>query len=154
MITLDWSGRAEIKGDLLNKYVFDTSSLFKLFFLRSEVKVDILRNSLISELTFFEIGNVLRKRKDEALAKSSELNLLEISKEMEVVVGSISKGTLFSQELPNILKISLESGLTFYDASFLYLTQRENRILVTEDQKLAKIAKKYNVESSSVNEVT
>ena len=29
----------------------------------------------------------------------------------------------------------------------------ESRVLVTEDQKFAKIAKKYNIESSSVNEV-
>ena len=138
----------------MNRYVLDSSSLFKLFFIKSGVKLEILTNSLISELTFFEVGNALRKRKDEVLVKSSEPKLLEIGTEMEVVIGSLQKATLFSHELSRILKISLETGLSFYDASFFYLAQRENRVLLTEDLKLAKVAKEHNTESSSVDEVT
>ena len=92
------------------------------------------------------MGNVLRKRKDEVLVKSSEPKLLEIGTEMEVVIGSLQKAALFSHELSMILKISLETGLCFYDASLFYLAQRENRVLLTEDPKLARVAKEHNTE--------
>jgi len=46
-------------------------------------------------------------------------------------------------DFSNTLKIANKEGLTFYDASYIAVTESLEAILVTEDEKLKKIANKF-----------
>ena len=90
-----------------------------------------LEQCAVSTLTEYEIGNVLwketrRKRIDFKLAAQTFSDaFLELKK---IGIGSID----------DILVIALERNLTFYDASYAYLAEREDLKLVTEDVDLIK----------------
>jgi predicted nucleic acid-binding protein len=46
-------------------------------------------------------------------------------------------------DFSNTLKIANKEGLTFYDASYIAVAESLEAILVTEDEKLKKIANKF-----------
>jgi predicted nucleic acid-binding protein len=43
----------------------------------------------------------------------------------------------------NVKKHSVEKGLTFYDASYVAVSENQNLLLVTDDDRLAKVASKH-----------
>jgi predicted nucleic acid-binding protein len=93
-----------------------------------------LEQCAVSTLTEYEIGNVLwketrQKRIDFKLAAQTFSDALSELKK-------ISTGSL-----DDILVIALERNLTFYDASYAYLVEREDMKLVTEDVDLIKKCK-------------
>lgn len=150
---LDWSDRAEMKGDPLPNYVMDSSSLFKAFFIHSDMKLAVLRSSEISELTIFELGNVLRKKRDENLVNMSESDLYQVCQRIESVIAFLAKSPISSNELTSVFRLSLETGLTFYDASYLHLARRDERILVTEDNKLSKASTDLGIRTLSIGQI-
>ena len=88
-----------------------------------------LEEFAVSSSTEYELGNVLwkeaKKRKSdfkEAAQIFSE-TLLELKK---VSINGIS----------DILTLSLERNLTFYDASYAHIAEKEGLTLVTEDSEL------------------
>ena len=113
------------------KYLLDASSLYPL--LLSGEAFD-LEQCAVSTLTEYDLGNVLwketrRKRIDfKQAAQTFSDALSELKK--------ISIGTL-----DDILVLALERNLTFYDASYAYLVEREDMKLVTEDVDLIKKCK-------------
>ena len=150
---LNWSDRAEMKGDPLPDYIMDSSSLFNAFFIHSDKKLTVLRNSTISELTIFEAGNVLRKRRDENITNMSESDLYQVSQRIESVMTFLTKSPIPGNELTSIFRLSLETGLTFYDASYLHLARRDEKTLVTEDKKLSKAAEDLGVRTVSISQI-
>jgi len=89
----------------------------------------------ISTLTEFEIGNTLwiqNKRKElDDLGRIAEIFQEIITELNKVWVDSIGK----------VLSIAVERNLTFYDASYAYLAEKEDMKLVTEDADLIKKCK-------------
>lgn len=142
-----------MRGDPLPDYLMDSSSLFKAFFIHSEMKLGILKNSSISELTIFEVGNVLWKKRDENLMNMAEGDLYQVTKRIESVIAFLARSPISSNELTSIFRLSLETGLTFYDASYLHLARRDGKILITEDKKLSKASTEMGVRTLSIGQI-
>ncbi len=88
----------------------------------------------VSTLTEYELGNVLWKetrRKRIDFKQASQTFSDALSELKKIGIGSID----------DILVLALERNLTFYDASYAYLAEREDMKLVTEDVDLIKKCK-------------
>ncbi len=128
------------------KFLIDASSLFKLLSAPPEKVENILENSSITDLTIFEIGNVLWKRKD---SKIKDISIEKIMAFSEFVANILSEVTIFSieaAEIPNILAVAIRSKATFYDASCIYICTRENLSLISEDSDLRNKARMEKIE--------
>jgi len=89
----------------------------------------------VSSLTEYEIGNTLWKQN-----KKKELD--DPSRITQIFEESIADLTKISVDsIVNILTLAMDRNLTFYDASYAYLAEKENMLLVTEDADLIKKCK-------------
>jgi predicted nucleic acid-binding protein len=89
----------------------------------------------VSSLTEYEIGNVLwrenqqKKLKDPRRIATIFSEVLRPLRKMEI------------DSLANVLAVAIERHLTFYDASYAYMAEKENMRLVTQDADLLKKCK-------------
>ncbi len=127
-------------------YVIDASSLFELFFLSSDQKIlPILGNSFILDLTLYEIGSILNKGNDNRISGLNNERVLALSSEFSRVLDVIERIHLDPEELKRVLLLSLEKGLTFYDAAYIFQSRKLNLPLVTNDRKMASAAKSAGI---------
>ena len=114
------------------RYLLDASSLYPMLVRGIPFNPE---ECAISTLTEFEIGNTLwiqNKRKElDDLGRIAEIFQEIITELNKVWVDSIGK----------VLSIAVERNLTFYDASYAYLAEKEDMKLVTEDADLIKKCK-------------
>jgi len=89
----------------------------------------------ISSLTEYEIGNILWKQN-----KKKELDdpkrIATIFQESLAELNEISVDSIV-----NVLTLAIERNLSFYDATYAYLAEKEELELVTEDVDLIKKCK-------------
>jgi len=89
----------------------------------------------VSSLTEYEVGNVLwrenqqKKLKDPARIAAIFSEALLPLRKLEI------------DSLANVLAVAIDRHLTFYDASYAYLAEKENLRLVTQDTDLLKKCK-------------
>ncbi len=112
------------------RFLVDASAFYPLAF--TEGGEHILVNSYILDLTVYEVGNIIWKRVRRGLVKVEEAiasmeNLFEL---VEIL-------RIDPTDIREIETLAIEQGLTFYDSAYLYYSEREDLMLVTEDQKLA-----------------
>ena len=116
-------------------YLFDSSSLVYALKLK---RIGVLAGNYIQELTVYEVLNALWK-------ETYVLRKISI-KEAESLLGVFIQLLSYLKVLDlsglesEVFKISVETGLTVYDASYLALARREKLTLVTEDVKLRNVA--------------
>src|SRR5450759_5251998 len=114
------------------KYLIDTSALYPI--LISGVAFNS-EECAVSSLTEYEIGNVLcrehqqKKLKDPARIATIFSEAIRPLRKLEI------------DSLANVLAVAIERRLTFYDASYAYLAEKENISLVTQDTDLLKKCK-------------
>ncbi len=113
------------------KYLVDASSLYPLLL---SGKAFNLEHCAISSLTEYEIGNVLWKE-----AKLKKTNFKEAAQIFSDALSELRKISIGG--IGDVLAIALERNLTFYDASYAYIAQKEGLQLVTEDADLLKKCK-------------
>jgi predicted nucleic acid-binding protein len=114
------------------KYLIDTSALYPL--LISGVAFNA-EECAVSSLTEYEVGNVLWKENKQKKLKDPT----RIAAIFSEALGPLRKITIDS--LSNVLHLAIERNLTFYDASYAYLAEKENLRLVTQDIDLLKKCK-------------
>ena len=111
------------------KYLIETSAVYPLLISGIPFNVE---ECAVSSLTEYEIGNVLwrenlqKKLKDPSRIAAIFSEALEPLRKFEV------------DSLVNVLEVAIERHLTFYDASYAYLAEKENLKLVTADSDLLK----------------
>jgi predicted nucleic acid-binding protein len=114
------------------KYLIDTSALYPILISGKPFNFD---ECAVSSLTEYEIGNVLwkenKKRKLSDPKQVAEIFSESISDVKKIGIDSIAK----------VLAVAIERDLTFYDATYAYLAEKENLKLVTEDLDLIKKCK-------------
>ena len=114
------------------KYLIDTSALYPI--LISGVAFNA-EECAVSSLTEYEVGNVLwrenqqKKLKDPRRIATIFSEVLRPLRKMEI------------DSLANVLAVAIERHLTFYDASYAYMAEKENMRLVTQDTDLLKKCK-------------
>ncbi|MFG1450070.1 MAG: type II toxin-antitoxin system VapC family toxin [Thermoplasmataceae archaeon] len=135
-------------------YVLDSSSLFSLFFLDSEENVHkILKESSVLDLTCFEIGSILTKGNDGHIRGLEREVILDLTKEIQKVIANIRVIRLNTLDITEIMKLSLSTGLTFYDASYVFYSKFRQMALLTDDKEMYREAKKLGLEVKKVEEV-
>jgi len=115
------------------KYIIETSALYPILLSGVPLKVD---ECAISPLTEYEIGNVLWRETQHGRLKNPQLAATAFSKALQ----SLTK--LEIDSIANVLAIAIKRNLTFHDASYAYLAEKENLTLVTQDAYLSKKCKK------------
>jgi predicted nucleic acid-binding protein len=139
---------------VVSSYVLDSSSLFTLFFLDSEENVHkILKESSVLDLTGYEIGSVLTKGNDGHIRGLERELILDLTKEIEKVIANIRVIRLNSLDITEIMKLSLSTGLTFYDASYVFYCKFYQMTLLTDDKEMYREAMKLGLAVKKVEEV-
>ncbi len=111
------------------RYLIDTSALYPLLISGQPFNTE---ECAVSSLTQYEVGNVLwrehkqKKLKDPASVATIFSEALKPIRVLEI------------DSLANVLAFAVASNLTFYDASYAYLAEKENLRLVTQDIELLK----------------
>ena len=125
------------------KFLLDASSLM-LLIKKADAKstVEFLQNSLILNLTFYEVGNVIWKettlQKYLTVQETKKIAILA-----QTILSKIEQLTGDNEDFEKILEIAQDENLTFYDASYVHFAKQKTLTLLTEDQKLETKAKKH-----------
>jgi predicted nucleic acid-binding protein len=104
--------------------------------------IECLQDSIILDLTYYEVGNAIWKKS--ALTK---FLTPEDSKTLEKVAQTIlmktDRITIEAAVFQKILEIAKNEKLSFYDSSYIYFAKEKNLKLITEDKQLKAKAQKY-----------
>lgn len=121
--------------------LFDASAVVNIIVNRGSEATKLLGNYIILDLTIYEVGNsiwrlcYLEKKITYDEACKFLKSFLSLTQHMMVLsINGIEE---------NAKKYSLEKGLTFYDASYVAVSENQNLLLVTDDDRLAKVASKH-----------
>ncbi len=114
------------------KYLIDTSALYPLLVSGTGFNPE---ECAASSLTQYEIGNVLWKENQQKKLKDPK----RVAAIFSEAIGSLRKIDIDS--LADVLAVAIERHLTFYDASYAYIAEKENIKLVTQDTELLKKCK-------------
>jgi predicted nucleic acid-binding protein len=114
------------------KYLIDTSALYPMLISGIPLSVD---ECAVSSLTEFEVGNVLWRESKQKKLKDPK----RVATVFSNALAPLQKITIDS--IANVLAIAIERNLTFYDASYAYIAEKQNMKLVTQDQELLKKCK-------------
>jgi predicted nucleic acid-binding protein len=120
------------RQDTKCKYLLDTSALYPI--LISGVPFNA-EECAVSSLTEYEIGNVLWRENQQNKLKDPARIAAIFSEVLDPLI------KLKIDSLANVLEVAIDRRLTFYDASYAYLAEKENLKLVTADTDLLKKCK-------------
>lgn len=127
----------------MKHYLLDASS-FMILIKKAEVQrtVECLRESVVLDLTFYEVGNAIWK--ESALTKSLAPGDGEsLGNLAQTILANTDRIMLDVTAFQGILKIAGDEMLSFYDSSYVYFSKEKGLTLVTEDKTLKTKAKKY-----------
>jgi predicted nucleic acid-binding protein len=125
------------------KYLLDASSL--MFLIKkadAKLTVEYLLDSLILDLTFYEIGNAVWK--ESALLKFlTPEEAKRMGSRSQTILANINQVKNESEDFQKILEIAQNENLSFYDSSYVFCAKQRGLPLITEDKKLEMKAKKH-----------
>jgi predicted nucleic acid-binding protein len=118
----------------------------------SQIKaVEILSEGSTIPLARYELGNAvwaecfLRKRISQSEGEKMLQTIFGILHAMEI---TILEG---EEEGIAVLKEACKLNLTYYDAAYIYEAIKTNKVLATDDKKLAKAAEKMGLKTLSTS---
>ena len=114
------------------KYLIDTSALYPLLISGTGFNAEVCA---VSSLAEFEIGNVLWRENQRKKLKDP----IRVAAIFSEAIRPLRKIEIAS--LSDVLALAIERQLTFYDASYAYIAEKENMRLVTQDKELLKKCK-------------
>ena len=130
--------------------LFDSNSIYKLIREHPQDAVEKIAKGTTIYLAYYELGNalwieclLLKRISIEEAEKSLDLiySILEL----------IEVASLDSKTGSEVLDIAYKFSLTFYDSAYLVEAKKNNKILVTDNNKLAKVAENFGIETLSSN---
>ncbi len=80
-------------------------------------------------------------------------NILVLTREIEKVLSGIEVIRLKPKHISEIMSLSYSTGMTFYDASYVFYSINLNYILLTDDKEMYNKAKKLGVDVRKVEEL-
>ena len=120
------------RRDTRCKYLIDTSALYPIFVSGVPFNAD---ECAVSSLTQYEVGNVLWKENQQKKLKNPK----RIATIFSEALRPLQKIEIDS--IADVLAIAIERNLTFYDASYAHIAEKQNLKLVTQDADLLKKCK-------------
>ncbi len=115
------------------RYFFDASSIYAI--IKAEKSQLLILNGTC-DLARYEIGNILltERHRRKAINEPEQVALLAlVARSMNLMITSNIGGC--EQEVVNL---AMKYNLSFYDAAYVYFAKKNDAVLVTEDNKLAK----------------
>lgn len=127
------------------KLLFDTAALMNLIEQKGKEVINVINRQYTIDLAYYELGNanwknVHRKLISLELGKKIGQNIAIILQAMKILSYNLD-------DQDNILEFAGQTDVTFYDASYLYTALKHDMILVTDDDKMLKIAKIKKISS-------
>ena len=114
------------------KYLIDTSALYPILISGIPLNAE---ECAVSYLTEYEVGNVLwRENRKKKLSNPTRIATI-----FSEVLNTLHKVSIDS--IAEVLTIAIQRNLTFYDASYAYIAEKQNLTLITEDKNLLKKCK-------------
>jgi predicted nucleic acid-binding protein len=114
------------------KYLIDTSALYPMLISGIPFSAE---ECAVSSLTEYEVGNVLWRESKQGKLK----NPGKVASIFSEVMAPLQKMAIDS--VVDVLVIAIERNLTFYDASYAYIAEKQTMKLVTQDTDLLKKCK-------------
>lgn len=123
--------------------LFDSSAIINLCGKR---KIDQLLEGYTLNLAYYELGNAVWKQ----VYIYGKLNFEKAKLVLKTLIEIFNRMEKINEENAiEILDRAVKDGLTYYDAAYLQTAINKNLTLVTDDEKLYRISKKYiNVTTS------
>ena len=109
------------------KYLIDTSALYPLLVLGVPFNSD---ECAVTTLTEYEVGNVLWRENQQGKLKNPQ----RVASIFSEALAPLRKFDIDS--LPEVLAVAIERNLTFYDASYASVAEKNALKLVTQDTDL------------------
>jgi predicted nucleic acid-binding protein len=135
-----------MKGNIDYSFIIDTSSLFNLFFIDSKsIVLEIMHKSFIQDLTFYELGSVFVKGNDNHIKNLNKTEIPDLINNIETLISGINVIRIQPEHISGIMNISLSTGLTFYDSSYVFYSKDLNLPLLTDDKEINSKAKKLGI---------
>ena len=127
--------------------LFDASSIFMLIReLKGEAPNKLLEGSTIP-LAYYELGNAVW-RECFLLKRISKQEACKLLSAMAAILQAMDIVMFQNDDKANlILDKACELGITYYDAAYVVEAQKSEKVLVTDDQKLASAAHKIGVKT-------
>ena len=126
-------------------YLYDASAILNLV-KRGELRVFLGGHTL--DLAIYEVANAVWKE----CYLLGKIKIETAYKVIELVSGIFNVLNLHSVKgfEKEVMDIAVKEGVTFYDASYMYIAMRNRLTLITDDRKLMSAARKYvNVVTTS-----
>jgi len=133
------------------EYVLDASAIGALLEKLGEKGLRYLEGAVTLDLALYELGNLLWKA-CRLRGVVSEEEALEGARSLAKVLELVRREQIRGEDAEGIMALALSLGLTFYDASYLYLAKSRGDFLVTEDGDLLERAKAAGVRAIKVEE--
>jgi len=125
------------------KYLLDASA-FILLIKKADIKsvIDCLQDSLVLDLTFYEVGNAIWKESILTKFLTPE-EATKLGTMVQTVLTKLNRIVSEAEAFQKILEIAQDEKLSFYDSSYVFFAKQKGLSLVTEDKKLEMKAKKH-----------
>ncbi len=120
------------RPDTKCKYLIDTSALYPLLVSGVPFNTD---ECAVSTLTEYEVGNVLWRENQKKKLK----NPRRVAAIFSEAIRPLQRMEIDS--IADVLELAIERNLTFYDASYAHIAEKQNIKLVTQDADLLKKCK-------------
>ena len=123
-----------MRGNVLTeKYLLDTSALYPLVLQLREEFLEYTAIFTVLEQAFYEVGNTILER----ISERQDLGPIVVAKLFQETLDNIY--VLRIKDGPHeIMELSINEDLAFYDAAYLFATRRYRVKLVAEDSDLLK----------------
>jgi predicted nucleic acid-binding protein len=134
----------------MKTYLLDASAfMFLIKKVEPQATARCLQESLILDLTYYEVGNAVWK--ESSLAKMITSNESEVlTARAQTILAKMEKIEGEADSFGGILDLAKKERLTFYDSSYIYFGKEKGLTLVTEDKELYTKAKKHiNVQNTA-----
>ncbi|MBD3191150.1 MAG: hypothetical protein GF308_10920 [Candidatus Heimdallarchaeota archaeon] len=103
--------------------------------------MNFFQDQFLTELSYYEFGNILWKLKYHEIISQKELQeLSELIKDLWYFFNIISYKI---EQFNEILTLAIQNKITFYDSSFIFYAKGHSLILVSDDEKMRTIVEKF-----------
>jgi len=117
--------------------LFDSSAIINLC---GEKKIDKLLGGWTINLAFYELGNAVWKQ----VHVNKTITVVEANTVLDPLIEVFKRlRKPKAEHALEILKIALKENLTYYDASYIHAAMENGLKLITDDEQLKKVSKKY-----------
>ena len=135
------------------RLLFDANAICRLIRECPEKAVNMLIEGTTISLAYYELGNALWR--EAHLLK--RISIEEAEKSLSLMYAMLLRMQVvevYDERGIEILQTAHKCNLTFYDSVYLVGAKKASKILVTDDNKLAKAAEILGVETLSSNTLT